>query len=132
MALLDFLMNHRFNVYRGTITPNAAGLPPAPTYALVASNVPAHKEGSPSARQPDVLGRVEGDNIFTLDLLHFAVDADVQADDWLENVTPGTEDYGSFWVIRGQRTEYDALGPFTPLARKRFEAFQHPRAPWST
>lgn len=131
MALLDLLMSHRVNVWRGTVTPDAAGLPSSPVWAQVGTNVAAHKEGSPSARQPDVIGRVEGDNIFTLDLWHFPPDADVQADDWLENVTPGTEDLGSYWVIRGQRTEYDALGLFVPLARKRFEAFQHSRAPFS-
>ena len=99
------LYQHRCDLWRPTRT-TTAGKPGQPVYSLVEADVKCFFEINPSTSSLGIMGRLETDIIFTLDILHFAEDQAVD-EEWVAvNRTLSADgsqsaNYGRFWVMRG-------------------------------
>lgn len=83
------------------------GLFLAKHYTLSQAGVPCHFRIRQSVENPGPFGRIEGDNIFTRDEVHFPADVVVDSDAILVNKTLDalglqTQNYGKYWIISGK------------------------------
>ncbi len=88
-------------------TSPTTGLRTAKTYALIASAVRCHFVIAQSVEGPSPMGRVEADNMFSLDKIHFEHAATVDSDHILVNKSLAkdgsrSQNYGRYWIVRGQ------------------------------
>ncbi len=79
----------------------------AKTYTLSASAVPCHFKIRQSVEAPNPMGRIEADNIFSRDEVHFAHDALIDSDWVLVNKSLAldgsqSKNYGRYWIVSGQ------------------------------
>jgi hypothetical protein len=74
------------------------------TYDLRWDNVPCYRNRRPSLYIETMGGRFEHDIFGTNDIWQFPqeVGADLNDGDYLIDVTPGSEDYGKTWIVRGE------------------------------
>jgi hypothetical protein len=91
------------------------GLRTAKTYALVASAVPCLFKIRQSVEAPSPMGRVESDNMFSLDEIHFdhaqAIDSDwVIVNKSLAADGSQSQNYGRYWICRGQPASIPSHG----------------------
>jgi hypothetical protein len=116
----------RVSVYRPVESLSPSGRPAAPHLipTLVAAEVPCHFDTSPSQFELEGAILSEGDNIFTLDKISFAADANVGPDDVLKVTTGHALLNGGIWEVRGE------LKPKTWRANKQeFVAARLAQAP---
>lgn len=126
MAWNSAIMRYRAHVYRNTLARNSNGLVTGGSWARVATSLPCYKKPLPSTLAVTIAGRIEGDNMFSMDQWTFEPGTDIQAGDYLRNVTLSDtgaqiDDFGQWWVVRGQQKNYASLGPLQ-LGRKQFLA----------
>lgn len=97
-------MLERVTVWRQSEAFSGTGKPSA-TWTAVATAVPCHLNQKPSQFLLQAAGEagllVEGDSIFTLDVLQFQTTSDIQAGDVLKFTTADPLILGGFWKIRG-------------------------------
>lgn len=79
----------------------------AKTYTLIASAVRCHFKLRQSVEGPSPMGRVETDNMFSLDEIHFEHSVVVDSDYILVNRSLArdgsrSQNYGRYWIVRGQ------------------------------
>jgi hypothetical protein len=134
MAWNSWLLRYRAHVYRNTLARNSNGLVTGGSWAKVASSLPCYKKPLPSTLAVTLAGRLEGDNMFSMDSWDFEPGADIQAGDFLRNVTlddngETIDDFGQWWVVRGQQRNYASLGPLQ-LGRKQFLASRQDVGPY--
>lgn len=104
------LYSHLVDLYSlAQTTSVTTGRRTAKTYTLAASDVPCYFVIRQSTDGPNPLGRIEGDNFFTRDEVHFAADVAVDSDWVIVNKTlnaDGThsQNYGRYWIASGQPT----------------------------
>lgn len=101
--------NHTANLYRPRRDPYAAdNKPGVERYELAYTDVPCRFEILQSSDTASPLGRIEGDQFFTVDNIHFAEDQEIDDNWWIKNVslkpdgTPADTMNGRWWVVRGQ------------------------------
>jgi hypothetical protein len=136
MGWNDWLYSYRTHVYRKTVAQDSAGVRTGESWTKVASSVPCYKEPLTSTQAATIVGRLEGDNMFSMDKWHFGETEDVVAGDMLRNVTltdDGSQvaDFGEFWVVRGQQQAFASLGVLS-LGRKVFLASRQQHGPAGT
>ena len=92
----------RGNVWRYSETRNGGGAVTGTgkLWQVTAGSVPLYLEASPSQSELQAFIQAEGDNVFTLDKLHFPIDADVRAGDVVE-ITSGHAKILGHWMLRG-------------------------------
>jgi hypothetical protein len=93
----------RFDIWRGGMVKDANRRYQGKNWVLVGHCVPCYVETTPSNYTLQAMGIVmaEEDMIFTLDILHFPLNLDVQSGDVLfmrQGIAPGF-----FWRVRGER-----------------------------
>lgn len=76
----------------------------------IATLVPCYKEAKPNHNSPDVLGRGDTDNIFTVDVFHFPVMWDSEqpalnlgSDYLIQFVAPGHLEDGRYFLTQGDK-----------------------------
>jgi len=125
VSFSTWLYRYRVQVRRESVTRNSDGVVTAVSWPVVTESLACYKEPLSSTLAATLAGRLESDNLFSLDLFHVAEDADVQAGDYFEMLASedGTEtaEFGNFWVIRGQARAYASLGVLQ-MGRKVFMA----------
>ena len=141
MALTRFqerrLYDYRVNLYRVTQDLGATSIPDARSWALVKSAVKCYKSPNPSTQGFQEFGRIESDNLFSMDVWDFDAAEDVRVDDVFRNVTllaDGTtqaKEFGEFWTVRGEARAYERLGP-RRMQRSRFMASKRQSGPEGT
>lgn len=87
----------------------------AKTYTRIAQAEPCHFQLRQSVDEPHAMGGIEGDNIFTRDVIHFAEYEGIDNDMVVVNKTLDfdgnpAENYGRFWVVAGQPTSIARVG----------------------
>jgi len=106
----EILFDDLADIYRAERGMSAAGkADTSPTYRRVATGVPCHLNRNPSRSLLERMGRVEQDDMFTLDIWEFAEDQEI-ADTWVivcKSVRPGTstgnQNYGKAWACQGDK-----------------------------
>lgn len=105
-------------------SPSAAALGPNneagdASVSLAFSEVACHWEARPESSLPAAPGRTNQDYLTTTDAFHFAADQEI-ADGWfIEFVTPGHPESGSWFVVVGApRTHMWRAGKLAVFARK--------------
>lgn len=124
--LSELFYDYRVTVKRLGVQHDANGVVTGQGWSVVASDVACYKEPLTSTLAATLAGRIEGDNMFSMDLWHFPEDQDIQAGDYIRNDTLTADgahvaEYGQYWVIRGQARAYASLG-LLDLGRKVFLA----------
>lgn len=104
------------NLWQPSYTINGTSkLQTGTTYTLAASDVPCHFESRQSVEGPSVFGAVEGDDLYSRDKIHFAIDVTIDSG-WIVKKTTvdrngdNAPDYGRFWVVSGQPQSIPARG----------------------
>lgn len=99
--------NHLGNFYRPVRTYAGDNKPSAESYELAYVDVPCRFEINQSVDTTSPLGRIEGDQFFTVDAIHVAEQQEIDDNWWVKQVsrrpdgTP-TELFGRWWAVRGQ------------------------------
>ena len=124
------------DLYRpGTPRNPSTGRVLAPTreYTLAALDVPCYFEIRSSVETPQMFGRMEGDQIFTIDTIHLGGEVEIDSG-WIavnrtfDSAGYPSQNYGRFWVVQGQPKSISNRG--RRRARKRsVEAIQQGRKP---
>lgn len=98
------LYQHRMAVYRKTR--NGSG---DYVYQIVHASLPCYFFNTTNSDQPAAGAiRVKQDNIFTYDQVHFEAGLDIKDEDVLQNITPGSLDNGTFYMIMGAPDLHEA------------------------
>jgi len=103
--------NHLANLYRPVRTYENDGKPSPESYELAYENVPCRFEIKQSTDIISVIGRLEGDQVETVDNLHVAERQEIDDNWWVKNVSldiagnPSTL-YGRWWNCRGQPQKF--------------------------
>lgn len=101
--------NHLASLYKPSREPYSNDNKPAvEKWTLVYQDVPCRFEILQSSDTASVIGRVEGDQFFTVDNVHFAERQEVDDNWWIKNTSlsadgsPADTMNGRWWVVRGQ------------------------------
>jgi len=113
----DLLYTHWCDIWRSPINIGAQGKLGDEAWAKIESGVRCYFRKNPSVDDPGPAGpRYETDIIYTLDVIHWGYDQDIQADDIVVNKTLKQDgshapNYGVCWRIRGNpRVIEDSAG----------------------
>lgn len=93
------LYPHRCSIYRPSVTIAGSGKVGSPTLGSTQTGVPCYFQTGESTKSPEGFVLGEQDNLFTLDLIHFADTADIQTGDVIKQTTGPQA--GEFWESRG-------------------------------
>src|SRR3990172_6696544 len=108
----ELSFNHLADLYRPGRTYAADGKPSPESYTLAYSAVRYRFEIKQSTDLATVIGRLEGDQAETTDVLHFAEDQEIDDNWFIRNVSleidGETESslFGRFWIVRGQPSKF--------------------------
>lgn len=96
-------------------TSGTTGLRTAKTYTRVHTAVPSYFEILQSVEAPSVMGRIEGDNLFTRDKIYLPWDVTVDSDHVLVNKSVDlngqqSQLYGRYWIVSGNPTSRHRRG----------------------
>jgi hypothetical protein len=83
-------------------------------YRLAAADVPCYMFTQPETDVTSVAGRVQQDNLFTLDKIHFESDTPIE-DTWMIQLqTAGHPDKGKWWIAEGNPQPKVSFGKRRP------------------
>ena len=121
------LFQHTVDIWRPTRTLGSDGQYSAATYSLYASGVSCYHNVTPSVSQPDVIGRMEQDNIFTLDEFWFdeaqsILEEDVIVEKTLLSDGSQSNRYGKGYMTRGDPRLIADTGPILAFGHKEIVA----------
>ncbi len=113
--LSDLFFDYRVDVWRQTIQKDVHGVVKGKSWGAHTSAVACYKEPLTSTQAAGIAGRIEADNMFSMDYWFFEPGVDIQAGDMLQSRTlheDGTEtlEFGQWWVVRGQAQAFESLG----------------------
>jgi hypothetical protein len=100
-------------------------------YTKIAEEVPCYFQLEPNVNEASVAGRIQRKIIYTMDLIHFDRDQEIDADYLVKNTsrneddTPG-KNYGRFWRVLGQARSFNSrldreMGKQSVLASSELE-----------
>jgi hypothetical protein len=100
-------------------------------YTKIASNVAGYLQLEPNVNEPSVAGRIQRKIIYTMDLIHFDRDQEIDADYIVKNTSRNEDDtpgrnYGRFWRVLGQARSFNSrvdreMGKQSVLASSELE-----------
>ena len=109
MGAFDDLRPHRCDVWRAPEDNEDDGTRSVPVWGRVATSVRCRFQTGESVKSAHAGIVGEDDNLFTLDLIHFEVTADLQNGDVLRQTTG--PDAGDYWIVRGDLKKQNVLLP---------------------
>lgn len=101
LALFTQLYPQRGAIWRSAELFASSGERTGETWALRITEVPVYLEAAPSQVELQGPLRAEGDNVYTLDKLHFPADVAVQTDDVVIFTTAHASIQNAAWRVRG-------------------------------
>lgn len=130
------LYTDRMDLYRPSMPRNPSTgrvLAPVKEYTPAYFDIPCYFQIRSSVETAQLFGRIEGDNIFTVDTIHLDGEQEIDSGWIAVNKTldsDGSEslNYGRYWIVQGQPKTISNRG--RRRARKRsVEAIQQGRKP---
>lgn len=112
----DALYDHLCDLWRPIyVIDGTTGAPAATTYTIAARAERCYRKTLDSFSDPNLAGRQEGDNMFTVDQWHFCEAQEIDEGWIIRDVSEndaGTpaQTYGICWVTRGQPVRISAQG----------------------
>lgn len=94
------VMVHRCNIYRASRT-ISAGVVSDHAWALVAADVPCRYVYTQNDDDPQHVGRLKRRTALTEDQLHVPLGTDLRSQDYVRDVTPGSENEGTVHRVMG-------------------------------